>query len=449
MTDNPARTIVAALAVTQTVGYGALHYSFAVLLTPLAEDLHTSVTAVTGAFTAATLAGAVAAVPVGRWLDRHGGRALMTAGSVAGAVLLATLSAVDSLPALYVVWTGIGFAAAMSCYEAAFAVLVAWHPQPRRLSNALLAVTVVAGFASSVFLPLTGALVDRYGWRIAALVLAALHGGLTIPLHAIVLRRPARPPRRDWVDRDLEAAQARRTAVHTALRDPAFWLLAGAFLAHAAAVSALGVHLVAYLIAAGHPATFAATTAGLLGLLSVTGRLAVTGAQRRVAPTTAVAAVFALQAVAVAGLALAGRTAAGAVTAVVGFGLGFGVATIARPAMLAARYDTSGYATITGILTVPLTIAKATAPLGAAAALTTTGSYTPMLAATAAACLVAAAGIAGSRSRIGRKSGTPIDGEARECDHGPRDPDSRKGRMSYRHAPGGRRDRGRRAHRLR
>ena len=65
--------------------------------------------------------------------------------------------------------------------------------------------------------------------------------------------------------------------------------------------------------------------------------------------------------------------------------------------MLAARYDTTGYATISGILTVPLTIAKAAAPLGAAALYTNTGSYTPVLAATAAACLIASVAITASR----------------------------------------------------
>ena len=80
--------MVAALVVSQTVGYGALYYAFAVLLVPIAADLHVSTTAVTGAFTAATLAGAATAVPVGRWLDRHGGRGLMTAGSVIATVLL-------------------------------------------------------------------------------------------------------------------------------------------------------------------------------------------------------------------------------------------------------------------------------------------------------------------------------------------------------------------------
>jgi hypothetical protein len=51
-----------------------------------------------------------------------------------------------------------------------------------------------------------------------------------------------------------------------------------------------------------------------------------------------------------------------------------------------------GYATISGILTIPLTIAKAAAPLAAAALYTHTGSYTPVLAATATACLLAATG---------------------------------------------------------
>jgi hypothetical protein len=89
----------------------------------------------------------------------------MTAGSAAGTVLLAALSTVHTVVGLYAVWIGIGVASAMAFYEAAFAVVVAWHSNARARANALLAVTVVAGFASSIFLPLTGALVDRYGWR--------------------------------------------------------------------------------------------------------------------------------------------------------------------------------------------------------------------------------------------------------------------------------------------
>jgi predicted MFS family arabinose efflux permease len=393
-----ARVVVAALAVTQTVGYGTLYYSFAVLLTPLAHDLYTSTTAVTGAFTAAVLVGAAAAIPVGRWLDRHGGRALMTAGSVAGAGLLALLSTVDSLVGLYAVWIGVGLASAVSLYEAAFAVIVARYPDPRRRANALLAVTVVAGFASSIFLPLTGALVDQYGWRTAVLILAAIHAVVTVPLHAAVLRRP---PHQTGTDRighatttDTGDTNARRRAIHTAVHDRHFWILTIAFVANAAALAALSVHLVAYLVELGHPAVFAATISGLLGVLSVTGRLAITGLQRHLRTTTAVAGVFTIQALAASTLPLIGHSTVGAVGGVTAFGLGFGVATIARPALLATRYDTTGFATIAGITTVPMTIAKAGAPLAAAALHAAADSYTPILLATAVACLIAAAGIA-------------------------------------------------------
>jgi MFS family permease len=381
--------IVAALAVTQTVGYGVLYYAFSVLLQPIAADLHTSTTVVTGALTASILAAVAMAVPVGRWLDRHGGRGLMTTGSLAATALLVAWSRVETVTGLYAVLIGVGLTSAMVLYEPAFAVVVAWF-DPARRANALLAVTVVAGFASSVFLPLTGLLVDRYGWRDALLALAVLHGAVTVPLHGLVLRRPPIPPARAPHG---PAAGGGRRAVRVAVRDARFWILAVAFVAQAAAVSTLTVHLVIYLIGRGHPAPFAAGIAGLLGILSVTGRLALTGAQRRVRPVRVIACIFGLQALAAVSLPLVSASRTGAVIAVTGFGLGFGVATIARPALLADRYGTTGYAAIAGLLAVPVTLATAGAPLAAAALLHATGSYTPVWMAVGICCTVAGIGM--------------------------------------------------------
>jgi predicted MFS family arabinose efflux permease len=378
-------TLVAALAVTQTIGYGTLYYAFSVFLAPLSADLQTSTTAVTGAFTASILTSAVLAVPVGRWLDRHGGRALMTAGSLFGALLLVAWSGVDSVAELYLVQIGIGAATAASLYEAAFAVVIAWFT-PARRSGAILALTVVAGFASTVFLPLTGWLVDRHGWRTALLVLAAVQA-LTVPLHAVLVRRPRHHPTAR------AGAPPAAGAVREALADRGFWLLAVGFTAHTAAISALTVHLIAALVSWGHAPTFAAGVAGLLGLLSVAGRLITTRLQRRYRTTTITAVVFGVQATAAILLPVVGAGVAGAIGAVIGFGVGFGVATIAKPVVLAARYDTRRYATLAGVLVVPMTLAKAAAPLAAAAVHTASGSYTPVLAATAGCCLLAAVAI--------------------------------------------------------
>ena len=172
--------------------------------------------------------------------------------------------------------------------------------------------------------------------------------------------------------------------------DPGFWLLTVSFTANTAAIAVVTVHLVAALISWGHPAPFAATVAGLFGILSVTGRLATTGLQRRYRTASIVAAIFTVQAIAVAALPVAERNAVAAIIAVTGFGLGFGVAAIAKPVLLADRYNTRRYATIAGILVVPITIAKATAPLAAAWLHATTHGYTSVFTATAAICVIAA-----------------------------------------------------------
>jgi MFS family permease len=384
-----SRRIVAALAVTQTVGYGVLYYSFAVLLVPMATDLGLSTTAVTGALAASVLASAAGAVPVGRWLDRHGGRGLMTAGSVAGTILVLLAGRVESAVSLYAVWTGIGLVTAAVLYEAAFAVAVSWHPEARRRANAVLAITLVAGFASSIFLPLTGLLVDRYGWRTALTILAVVHGVITIPLHLLVLRRPAPP-----AQARTEPVTRRREVIGGAVRDRAFWTLTAAFVANTVALTALSVHLVAYLAELGHPPAFAATIAGGLGVLSVTGRAVTTAAQRRWPITTVVAVVFTVQAAGALALPVVGATTLGAVAGVLAFGLGFGVATIARPAILVSRYGTAGFATLSGLLATPLNVTKALAPLAAAALHGATHSYTAVAVAAAACSLLAAAAIA-------------------------------------------------------
>ncbi|GAA3209780.1 MFS transporter [Dactylosporangium siamense] len=374
--------IVAAFAVTQTAGYGCLYYTFAVLLHPIAADLHTTTTAVTGAITTALLASAAVAVPAGRWLDRHGGRALMTTGSASGAALLAAGSQVRTVWQLYAVFVGLGLAMGAALYEPATAVIVSWF-DPARRSKALLTMIVVAGFASTIFMPLTGLLEHRHGWRGTLLVLAAVYATVAVPLHALVVRRPPTPSTR----------QSHVADRSTAIRDGRFWCLAVAFVAHGAAMSAMTVHLVGFLVQAGHPATFAATVAGLLGVLSVTGRLILTGAQRRVRLHRVVAVVFTVQAAAALSLPFAGGTRAGAVVAVTGFGIGFGVASLATPALLADRYGTTAYASIAGTLAAPVTLAKAGAPLAAAALYTSAGGYTPVLCAIGACSLIAVAGI--------------------------------------------------------
>ncbi len=120
--------------------------------------------------------------------------------------------------------------------------------------------------------------------------------------------------------------------------------------------------------------------------------------------------VFGLQAAAVAVLPAVGRADVGALACVVIFGLGFGVATIARPAMLADRFGGASYAGIAGALALPVTVAKAAAPLVAAIVANSIGGYTTVMMAAAGACALAASLLAiagGHRKLAAARVGSP------------------------------------------
>ncbi|TMR20246.1 MFS transporter [Nonomuraea turkmeniaca] len=378
--------IVAALAVTQTIGYGVLYYAFSVFLAPMARDLHATNAQIAAALTLSILIAALCAPLVGRRLDARGGRGLMTAGSILGTVAVLAWSRVESLWQLYAVFAAMGIACAMVLYESAFAVIVSWFDGPTReggRANALLALTVVAGFASSIFLPLTGLLVQWYGWRQALVVLALIYGLAAIPLHALVLRR------RTHAKRELATAEERAGLVKAATRRRPFWLLVLAFTANGGAAAVMAVLLITYLIHLGHSPVLAATLAGLLGVLSVTGRLLTTGLQRRLPAALIAAAIFALQGVSVLLLPLVGHRVPGAIGCVLGFGLGFGIASITLPHLLVGRYGTAAYASLSGRIAAFSVTDKALAPLGAVALAQAVG-YVWVMGAVAAACVVAA-----------------------------------------------------------
>src|SRR5438067_6859660 len=141
----------------------------------------------TGAFSLALLLAGLAAIPVGRWLDRHGPRLAMSIGSVVASVLVLAWSQVSSLPQLYLIWAAIGLAMSTTLYDPAFATAARWFD--RRRTQAITVITLMAGFASTIFIPLAGWLVEAQGWRQSLITLAAVLAIGTIAPHVLLLRR--------------------------------------------------------------------------------------------------------------------------------------------------------------------------------------------------------------------------------------------------------------------
>jgi len=377
------------LGITELISWGVLVYAFSVFLVPMRGELGWTDAQLSGAYALGVVVSGLAAIPVGRWLDRHGPRALMTAGSALTILVLIGWSRVDSPVAFYGLFALAGLAMAATLYEPAFATAADWFSSRRR-AKAVLVLTIFGGLASSVFLPLSGALVGAVGWRDALLVLAGIVAVVCLPVHGLVLRRP-REREQDAGDAPRREGRARAEVV----RSPSFrWLTASLAVLTMGRI-ALSVHLVAYLVGRGYTLGQASLAAGGIGLLQVAGRAIATALGRRRDDYAVYAGIFALQGASLALPLLTSGHDTGATVAIVVFialyGLGFGLPELIRGVTVAEFYGTASYASINGVLGLFVTIARAAGPAAAGVAVTLLGGYTALLVGAAVAALAGSA----------------------------------------------------------
>ncbi|MBQ5942427.1 MULTISPECIES: MFS transporter [unclassified Massilia] len=358
---SPARRTIGILAFTQISSWGALYYAFAVLAPAIQRDLGIGKEAAFAAFSWSLLVAGVAATPVGALVDRHGGRGVMAAGSIVSALGLAWLSRCTSVAGYWGAWSVIGLAMSLTLYEAAFATINRKLDlgAPRGIST----LTLFAGFASTIFWPLTLAISSRLGWRDTYLAYAGLQLAACLPLHLWLGRDAPHPPTPAHAPRDSHT-------LGEAVRHPAFWKLALAFSANVFIFSALAVHLIPLLQSLGHAASTAVLLAALVGPMQVAGRIGERTLARGATPQVIGRFVFSTLPGGLLALALAGTQAWGVVLFCVLYGMSNGVLTIIRGTLPRALFGARNYGAITGAMAVPSLLSKAIGPLVGATLLT-------------------------------------------------------------------------------
>jgi MFS family permease len=389
--------IVVALAITETISWGIIYYAFAVFITATEQEMGWTRTEITGAFSLGLLVTGAMAFLVGNWIDRHGARWLMTVGSLLAVCLLVAWARVQALTELYAIWVGLGVCGALLWYEPAFTVVAQWFDKKR--TRALAIITFAAGFASTIFIPLSDALLQQLGWRDATVVLAMLLGVITIPLHALVLRHS---PQRmgllpDGESHTLATSKSKIEGVtlRDALRSPSFWWLALAFGLAYLASNALRFHVIPLLMERGISATTAAFASGSIGALQVAGRLVFAPLDQRLPIRRMVGGVFALEALSVMVIFLSPSSLAVGVFIIL-FGAGYGAQTLARPSILAELVGSTHYGRISSVLVIVLTLSSTLAPVGASWLYDQVGSYEPLI----ALCIVVLIGAVISSQQI-------------------------------------------------
>lgn len=342
------------IGIGQCVNWGVLYYAFAVLVLPLEADLGAPRWVVTGAFSLALLVSACVGPLVGSRIDAGHGSRVMRIGGVTATALLVLWAAAPSVAMLYVVWACLGLSMATTLYEPAFAVVAHAVPEPRARLRALAMITVCGGLASTVFLPLTGALLTARGWRVTVLVLALL-----VALSTWIVDRAVSRP----VQRPLEASERPAVApIATAAAGHRLVVLVGVFAFGSFAGAAIVAHLVPVMVERGVSATTAVLLGGLFGLMQLPGRAMVLHAGFAAAPWTLLAVSLGMQA---AGLAMWGL-GSGAATIGVGlavFAMGAGLATLVRPFLIQELYGATHFGYLSGRLSRAQQLARAAGPV--------------------------------------------------------------------------------------
>ncbi len=379
-----SRWLVFRLGLSQLVCWGISYYLIGVFGPRIADDLGWSSTLTYAGFSGALAVMGLVSGRVGHWIDRHGGRRVMSAGSLLLALGCATLALSDGPLPYFAAWAILGVAMRMTLYEAAFASLARIGGAAAR--RPIAQITLLGGLASSVFWPIGHALAGMLDWRGAVLAYAAF-ALATLPLHWTI-------PDASFRDGGGNGPQAPppRAADGSAFRQAAI-LYALVTTIVAFLNSANSAHMIGLMTGLGVGGGLAVSLSTLRGIGQTGARLCEVLFGARLDPLAlgTLAAVL-LPLCFLAGLA-SGISPLAAAAFALGYGVSNGLLTIVRGTQPLVLFDPATYGALVGRLTAPAFFASALAPVSYAALIDVAGPGAA-LALSAALGLVALAGSA-------------------------------------------------------
>jgi MFS family permease len=352
--------LIAALGITQVAGYGGLYYAFAVLAPKITESFGWSPEWTYGGFAVGLLIGGLVAPVAGRLIDHYGTRLMMAIGSVLAGLSLLGLAEARGPIGYIAAMIALEIVSTLVLYDAAFTALTQARGSGAR--RAISQLTLIGGFASTLFWPLTTALLNAFDWREIYRIYAVVQIALCAPLHLMLLpgptHRAASPtPKADGVDSPQAAyleGKARRNA---------FALLALAFSLQGFVMSAMSVHMLTLLQGLGLSAAVAVGIGAMVGPSQVAGRLVEMLFGTSIDPVTTAWASAALMPVGFVLLTLGGSAATLAGLFAIAYGISMGLSSIVRGTVPLKLFGPAGYGAMLGKLSAPGLVVKAAAPL--------------------------------------------------------------------------------------
>ena len=263
------------------VGRG-LHGTFGVFFVAMLDAFGWSRAATAGAISLAIIFEGACLPFAGGLIDRIGARKTLTLGGLILAIGLGLSSTISSIWQFYF-WVGIVSAAGIALIGMVPHVAIISREFPRRRGTALGIAWAGGGVGIVLLVPVTSLMISHWGWSIAYVGLAAITALLVIPPVEFFL-----PARSSTVANSIpnttatEAAPANKPAeehtgidwtVKRALTNPAFWLLFVARTLASMGNQVIVTHQIAHVVDIGFAKVFAASIFGLMGVISIVGRI--------------------------------------------------------------------------------------------------------------------------------------------------------------------------------
>lgn len=353
-----------ALGVTQIIGYGTLYYSFSILAPGIALEFDVAVEWIYGCISLALLAGGLVSPWAGGLADRIGAGKVMSFGSIGAAAALAMCGFAGTTAMFLGGMILVELASAFVLYATAFAFLA--QTTGPRAQRSITYLTLIAGFASTIFWPLTSWLLQVMEWHQVYFLFAGLNLAVCLPLHL-------------WLSRFARIAAA-RPAETVATAAPmrvsngnlVFILIVLGFSLAGFVSAATLFHMVPMLGLLGL-GTAGVWVASLLGPAQVASRL-INMAFGKDLPAPLLAVISATtMPLALGTLALTAPSTAGAVAFAIVFGLGSGLFSIVSGTLPLAIFGKAGFGRRLGWIGMGRLGLSALAPFALSIALGTLG----------------------------------------------------------------------------
>jgi MFS family permease len=351
-------TIICGLGLTQVIGYGTLYYSFPILAPEMAKDFNWPQEWVFGVFSGSLLLGGFAAPSIGRWIDSYGAGRMMSLGSVIAALALTLCGFAPERVTFTVGMVAIEMASAFVLYNAAFALLV--QVTPHTAQRSITHLTLIGGFASTLFWPITSQLHDHLTWREVYLVFAGINLFVCLPIHLWLASMM-----KAGTLRDASAPASRIPAVAGSIsiedRKKTFLMMAVGFALQGFVLSALLIHMVPLLTAVGMGAS-AVLVGTVFGPSQVLSRFINMLFGKGLSPLILVVISAALLVVGLSVLLTTAPWISGGIAFAILFGLGSGLTSIVQGSLPLHLFGSDGYGAMLGRISAVRLVASALAP---------------------------------------------------------------------------------------